>query len=608
MKIIKIEIKRFRSINNLTLVINDLRSIVSICGANNIGKTNVLRALNLFFNADDFNFENDIPYLKQKTRGSAVYPEIKLTFKEENNIVEIERIFESDKGVVFNTLKGRSTKVIDNQMRQRPIWNNLTEENCKSILSKHIFFFIPAINVSFPNLINKIIDDVYDIEFEKTRLSGFKKELKQLFDNYNKGVIEVLNNLAREINPMFESFNSNWSVEFKSNAEVTKFQDLISENINFYIKDKAGFNNESKGSGLQKIGFILLHQKIIEKLVSRKKNVILCIDEPDAFIHRGLQIELKNNLNSIAQKNQVFITTHSPEFINKYDLKNVLLLDQEIGDDKEYQRAKQVLNQINTILVDTNQDEGYKKIQQYLGIEEQKPDLLESYNIFVEGYTDKIYIENLCNFFGIKIKNIISCNGVTNYKAQLDFYDNWYSDNKEKKPKILLLFDNDEAGRTEFKDIKNKVENPKLNYKNLEVTLKVILNYKGEYADIKNFQNINDVNYEIEDFIYPELIFQSAMSIISQKKLKKFTFNSLEQKLQNKGFKNRGILRNMDYLLMEKNPDGIIQLGSFENKNIKAWMAKQCNILANPKISEIINSNDVKYPEVKKFLIDIMQF
>jgi predicted ATP-dependent endonuclease of OLD family len=606
LKIIKIEIKRFRSINNLILAINDLSSIISICGANNIGKTNVLRALNLFFNPDDFNFENDIPYLKQKTRGSAVYPEIKLTFKDTSSLVEIERAFDSDKGVVFNELKGRTAKNPENT-NGRSKWNDLTDEQIKTILAKHIFFFIPAINISFPELINKIIDDVYDIEFERTRLSGFKKQLKQLFDEYNNGVIDVLNDLAEEINPLFSNFNENWSVEFKSNAEVKKIQDLISENINFYIKDKAGFNNEGKGSGLQKIGFILLHQKIIEKLVSRKKNVILCIDEPDAFIHRGLQLELKNNLNSIAQKNQVFITTHSPEFINKYDLKNVILLDQEIGEDKEYQRSKQILNQINTILVDTNEDEGYKKIQQYLGIEEQKPDLLEKYNIFVEGDTDKIYIENLCNFFGIKLKNIISCNGVTNYKAQLDFYDNWYSDNQDKKPKILLLFDNDEAGRNEFTDIKSKIDNPKLNYKNLEVALEIIINYKGENPDTKIFQKNSDINFEIEDFIYPELIFQSAMSIISQKKLKKFTLTNLENKLKNKGFENRGILRNMDDLLMEKNPNGIRVLGSFENKSIKAWMAKQCNILANPKIGEIIKSNDIKYPEVRNFLTKIMQ-
>ena len=109
--------------------------------------------------------------------------------------------------------------------------------------------------------------------------------MKTSFDAYNNGLIDVLNQLAKEINPLFENFNPNWAVEFKSDAEIKKFQDLISEDISFFISDKANYNNESKGSGLQKIGFILLHQKIIEKLSNSKKDIIFCVDEPDAFLH-----------------------------------------------------------------------------------------------------------------------------------------------------------------------------------------------------------------------------------------------------------------------------------------------------------------------------------
>ena len=36
-----------------------------------------------------------------------------------------------------------------------------------------------------------------------------------------------------------------------------------------------------------------------------------------------------------------------------------------------------------------------------------------------------------------------------------DFYNDWYKDNP-KKPIILFLFDNDEAGRKSFQDIANK--------------------------------------------------------------------------------------------------------------------------------------------------------
>jgi predicted ATP-dependent endonuclease of OLD family len=78
LKITKIQIKRFRSINDLTLEIDSLHNIITICGQNNVGKTNVLRALSLFFNKVFFSFKDDVPEYKQMTLGASVYPYISL--------------------------------------------------------------------------------------------------------------------------------------------------------------------------------------------------------------------------------------------------------------------------------------------------------------------------------------------------------------------------------------------------------------------------------------------------------------------------------------------------------------------------------------------------
>ena len=60
MKLKRIDIKRFRSINDLKLEIDLDNNFISICGPNNVGKTNVLRALNLFFNPDEYIFNKDM--------------------------------------------------------------------------------------------------------------------------------------------------------------------------------------------------------------------------------------------------------------------------------------------------------------------------------------------------------------------------------------------------------------------------------------------------------------------------------------------------------------------------------------------------------------------
>ena len=137
--------------------------------------------------------------------------------------------------------------------------------------------------------------------------------MKTTFDNYINGLVEILNHLAEEINPTFKNFNDNWSVGFENSADVKKFKDLISQDIEFFLNEKSNRNIQGKGSGLQRLGYILLHSRIIEEL--KKKSVIFCVDEPDVFLHQGLQKKLKEHLKYIAKSHQVIITTHSPIFI-----------------------------------------------------------------------------------------------------------------------------------------------------------------------------------------------------------------------------------------------------------------------------------------------------
>ena len=599
MKIKKIEIKRFRSINDLSLELDTSHNFISICGPNNVGKTNVLRALNLFFNPKSYKFNEDAPYVKQNTRGGSIATEIFIQIEDSDaqKLYQLERKFELVTGEVQRTIKGFEIFPVvtnDNRRNKKTRKEAMSEDKTNKVLNSLIFFYIPAINVSFPELINLIINDVYELEFQKTRFSGLKGELKTSFDAYNNGLIDVLNQLAKEINPLFENFNPNWAVEFKSDAEIKKFQDLISEDISFFISDKANYNNESKGSGLQKIGFILLHQKIIEKLSNSKKDIIFCVDEPDAFLHRGLQLKLKDVFNDIAKKHQVVVTTHSPEFIDSTTLRNVILLDQEIGEGKLYQRTQEYLHTINTVSIDLTVEEGARKIQEYLGLEEDKTDLLDKYNIFVEGECDKKYLLELSKFFDIKPRRIFSLDGVSKYKASLDFYNDWYKDNP-KKPIIFVLFDNDEAGRKSFQDIANK------QFANIQVKCHMIPNRKGEIVSDKDKANL-----EIEDFIYPELVFYLASSILRRKeKLCKFTFRELERKLDNVGHANNGILTLMDSLLIDKNPNGVGAL-SFNTPSIKGGMAEGFKLDGNVRLVNLLTQENEKYPKVKEFIEKIM--
>lgn len=591
MKIKSIQIKRYRSIINLKLDLDSLEHMTTICGANNAGKTNVLRAINLFFNPKDYKASEDCPNHKfYGSRGGKVYPEITLDFEDSSIIYRITKTFDLE-GV--SNVKGE--KIISRSNK-----TNLDERFIESFESKISFFFIPSINISFPELINNLIEEIYDLEYSKARFSGLKSELKESFDNYINGMVDVLNELASEINPTFQEFNENWEVGCEFASDVKKFRDLISNDVDFFFNDKSNRNIEAKGSGLQRLGFILMHSRILSKI--KNKQTILLIDEPDIYLHQGLQKKLKIHLEKLCPKSQIILTSHSPVFIDSYHLRNTFLLDLEIGEKIYYQRSKKEFYPLNTCLVDIEKSTGSQKIREYLGIELDEYELLSDYNIMVEGDSDKKFIEETSKFFAIKSTNIIPTHGVSKYEKYLDFYDSFYKD-KPMKPKMRLIFDNDSAGRDEYKKIFKK--NAQNSYQNLEVTCEFIPNCFGEKPEHSKVMN-NSIksNYEIEDFIYPEILVDLANNILSKKSFNKVLWRDIYKRLEANSHKNQGILYNFDSLKNDKNPENG-HLIDCTNEQVKKGIAISYKLQGNKTLSRKIQEYDQNYPEVKKYLFEI---
>lgn len=591
MKIRSVQIKRFRSILNLKLELDSLEHITTICGANNAGKTNVLRAINLFFNPQDYKASEDSPNHKfYGSRGGNVYPEIIIYFENQNVTYKIIKKFDIE-GI--SEIHGE--KIIARNQKQI-----MDTSSIKSLLNNISFFYIPSINISFPILINNLIEEIYDLEYEKARFSGLKSELKQSFDNYVTGLVDVLNDLAEEINPTFQEFNENWEVGFEYASDVKKFRDLISSDVDFFFNDKSNRNIEAKGSGLQRLGFILMHSRILSKI--KNKQPILLIDEPDIYLHQGLQKKLKEHLEGLCPKSQIIITSHSPIFIDSYNLRNTFLLDLEIGDKIFYQRSNKEFYPLNTSLVDIEKSTGSQKIREYLGIELDEYDLLNDYNIMVEGDSDKKFIEETSKFFSIKTANIIPTHGVSKYEKYLEFYDSFYK-NKPIKPKIRLIFDNDEAGRVEYKKIFKKIL--KNSYQNLEIICEFIPNCFGEKPNHNDvMENKISSNFEIEDFIYPEVIVEIANNILSKRQFNKVSWKDISKRLKANSHRDKGILYNFDSLKNDRNPDNGHQIDC-TNDQVKKGLAISYELKGNKKLSKKFQEYDIKYPEVRKYLIEI---
>ena len=588
----KIKIERFRSILKLELSIDTSFNLVSICGQNNVGKTNTLRAINLFFNPEEYDIFLDRPVLKQAQGGASIDPTITITFFNSDNsfYYEISRsLKEYEENKQFSGLKGckyekKNTQKISNV--------ELKNDEISSLLKEIRFRYIESINIDIPNLIEDLTENIIDVEYTKTRLSKTKKELYNAYKKYTEGLQEILDIFSDKISETFNNFKSEWDIKFHVPSSVQTFRDLISNDVELRIDDGGGFNTEQKGSGLQRLAVILLNFEILKRM--EDKSHIICIDEPDIYLHQGLQKKLKNFFEKNFEKIQIFYTTHSEIFIDSNLLRNVKLLDAEI-EKKWSTRKNKEIDVVKTKEIKLDIDEGYDKICEHLGIEKIDLKELERENILVEGNCDKKYLEGLGQYFRLKIPKIISMDGISNVEKYLYYYSSYYSsNNKGFKPKIKVLFDNDNAGRKQFNQIKNK------KYQELDIDMVLLKNYLGN-SEEKN------INHEIEDFIYPEIIVYLTNEILKNINLELISQEEVDKKLSaSKSLSSKGILEFIEYKKNDNNPENgnIIVLNTPSHKKN---MAEKFN-LEDKEISNIIKENRNKYPFVEEFIRDLFNF
>lgn len=598
MKILSINISNYRSIRGIKIDVDEKTNFSCFCGANNVGKTNILNALCLFFGTSEYNPEKDCPNHKfYGTRGGHYQPKITIIFFDWTNKIHItkdwnltsEQRQKSELGYKITWKQGKST---------------IEQKECLKMIEKINFFYLPSINISFPDAIKYIMDsDIMEMEMSKTRMSGKKKEMKTSIEGVLDGLKWILNSLGENISPLLEKYKEWWGVAFDLPKEVNTFRDLIIGEIEFYIQDKSNSKAiDAKWSWLQRLCHILMFFRITEKLNDQKQTTILCIDEPDVYLHSGLQKKLLEDIKRITERNQIFITTHSAIFIDTVTLKNVFLLDQKI-EEKEYQRAKRVsedkkYNAVETLIVDLNEENWITILKKYLGIDDGDNLLFDKYNILVEGEEDKIYFSKLMQHFWINVPRIIACGWADNVRKYLEFYESIID--TDKKINFLVVLDNDQKWRDVYRNIKAE------NFTNIEVEKKLTIAYSGFNPDIDQNGNSSS-NIEVEDFIKPKIICYLGNKILKQKKFAEFSKNDIDTLCKNinkPAFRNSGILSSMENKKNELNPENGQNI-QMDGQAFKTGISKLFNQLDKNLIKLIGTKYDTDNQNILNFLESI---
>lgn len=445
MKIAKLEIKNFRSIKHLIL---KPKSLCALIGPNNVGKTNILKAIDLVLG-------------EGWTTKARVAREL---FNEINKPIEIK--VDLDEFIQWSYYTTPvSVNCITLTMTYDPLdckvrlWENYPHDKSgegyyinEDFKKSCHFIYIPAgrdltdeLRVSQWTLLGKLMRAIHENYLKK--YGGNEDKLKKDFAEKIKPAKEFLEadfdtetvtfkkfvdtfqkycqvnsaGLANEFIPKLNIYNLNW---FYKTLQIHIRED-------FPEKD---FDAEEVGAGMQNLLLISIFQTYAELMGGK---VIFGIEEPENFLYPNAQRSLYQSFQEISKASQIFYTTHNPNFIDAYRAYEIEILQ------KTQKRGTVNLPKNEKYLTEETAER--EKFRIYTQFNTERNELFFARKvILVEGDADKILWTTICEKrWGLDLNkegvSIIECGGKggVNYFVGVcklvgiqDYFAIWDQDNE----------------------------------------------------------------------------------------------------------------------------------------------------------------------------------
>ncbi|WP_371683467.1 ATP-dependent nuclease, partial [Escherichia coli] len=135
------------------------------------------------------------------------------------------------------------------------------------------------------------------------------------------------------------------------------------------------------GMGLQCLSLFSSFKSISERKLTLGKKTIWMVEEPESFLHPSLGRSCNHIFKSLMDVAYVLITTHSLSFVSDEPSKIIELYKDDAGVTKDKKHEKR----FNAVA----------SIRENLGVRFSDFFNISSSAVFVEGITDKQYIESI---------------------------------------------------------------------------------------------------------------------------------------------------------------------------------------------------------------------
>lgn len=479
MKLLKLEIRGYKNLQDVEIDFSKSNGMTLVVGTNGSGKSNLLEVLSAIFSA---------LYNKEKNVNPDFGFELEYVLDNPPSSIEGQQINGSRTKVKINNYSGN----IDVRfccLESDADFYKVSPENYKGLLPEHLiaiysgeekrlwenYYFqsydnynkqymegkvafqqhnMVYLNHYYWNLIASIlliheIDDYRDFVTDKIGITGevfihCEFDVNKLKRNKNeraKQILQIINPHAKEtVDISLETYKlvknyCGYEADMFFNMLVlTLYKDYkIITNLTLKCNNSIDIRNLSEGE--KKL--LLVYGAI--NLLSGENLYLL--DEPDAHLHEGRKREMFDLLQQDLN-NHFVVSSHSPTLTKLFDYEHVILLEKTSAGCKVC--YGDVVNTISKLT-----DGEWKYIEQVMLFENSRPLIL------VEGPGDVKYIrkaieilsEDKSEFKKLRVADILHCGGASNIQRTINEIRSSLSENK----KIIALFDNDDAGRTELK-------------------------------------------------------------------------------------------------------------------------------------------------------------
>ena len=467
MKVVEAQIENFRSLVNQTVSFSNLNVFV---GNNDVGKSNILKALNLFFNNETelgrpFNFETDFTYLFPPKSHAAKQVKIKL-------IIEVPNSYQDGGHITWEKVWRRDGFVSEKEQISKQKGNPELSSRSRipNALRKMKYRYVPAVKSP----------------------AFFQELLGTLYDTISVSLSDTIRTPIHEFAEVLQTATATMSQDLKTSLGIDSQIDFpknlreLFTTLEFDTHTEAGknFSLDYRGDGIKArhipmiLKFIAGEYTRIRTSGSTHVTTLWGYEEPENSLELSNSFALADELHKLSSEIQMFITTHSPAFYLSYQKEGVKLfhVEQKINDGESTIRPISDVNDVNTNLgllqlvspfieyiknenvlsekalrasLESVMEENsrYKKI-----ISDNA--LVDVPTIFVEGKTDRQYLLKSFELFSPELFNNIST-GDLKIVVNEDFggttqLKNWvgaWCRTPFSSP-VLALFDKDSAGKT----------------------------------------------------------------------------------------------------------------------------------------------------------------